>query len=285
MVGIDKDKVIIFMKKRTISTIFLLVALYLSLWFSGIYAAGVWVLIASIMTQIELNKFLRSAEVATMSGVTQALAIVYPLLIWHNSNFVIEYIVACVFLLILMSLLMPTNERFFAIITGIFSFILVPFAFGFMILLIKHFQLLYSSATATAIIIWVVFTTKFTDIGGLLVGSICGKNKLAPSISPLKTWEGVIGGILVAIVFGIISLIFFEKYMPPQMTIFHAMITSFAISIAAIIADLVESVLKRYANVKDSGNVIPGIGGVFDLTDSFILAAPVAYCLLKNFLN
>jgi phosphatidate cytidylyltransferase len=128
--------------------------------------------------------------------------------------------------------------------------------------------------------VWVVGVAKFCDTGALLSGMAFGRNPMAPATSPKKTWEGAIGG--VAISAGVGALIAWLSrpalgdFLPPG----RAAVLAVPIAIVAIISDLIESMIKRQAALKDSGNAIPGIGGVFDLTDSLLLAAPLGYMLL-----
>ena len=127
--------------------------------------------------------------------------------------------------------------------------------------------------------IWVVATAKFGDVGALLTGMWIGKHRMAPAYSPKKTWEGLGGGIVLSILVSMGFVYFFKQYLPAGLTILDAAWMAFFITNAGVLADLMESAFKREANVKDSGSIIPGIGGFLDLTDSMILALPVAYFL------
>ena len=112
-----------------------------------------------------------------------------------------------------------------------------------------------------------------TDIGGFIVGKIFGRFKLAPSISPNKTWEGLIGGISFAVV---LNLAFFEL---PGSNLIKDILFVITISTFSQLGDLLESYGKRTLSVKDSGWIIPGHGGLFDRVDS-ILGAIFGYSLL-----
>lgn len=102
-------------------------------------------------------------------------------------------------------------------------------------------------------------------------GRFFGKHKMAPKISPKKTWEGFAGGVLLTLVFSF----FIERFHPELRG--NWMIVGFLVSVFAPLGDLVESQLKRSFGVKDSGNIIPGHGGILDRLDSFIICAPVVY--------
>lgn len=128
--------------------------------------------------------------------------------------------------------------------------------------------------------VWVIAVAKFGDVGALLTGMWLGKHKMAPAYSPKKTWEGLGGGVVTSILVSVLFVYFFGEYLPEGLTLANAAWTAFFIVIAGVLADLMESAFKREANVKDSGRMIPGIGGFMDLTDSLMLAMPVAYFLI-----
>lgn len=125
-----------------------------------------------------------------------------------------------------------------------------------------------------------IMVTKFGDIGAYSIGSLIGKHKMVPHISPAKTWQGFGGAILGSYV-AMAALMFFvpEKLLP--LNWMHAIILAPLLSVSGIMGDLAESVLKRCHQIKDSGHKLPGIGGILDLTDSLLFAAPVAYFYLR----
>ncbi|WP_312074824.1 phosphatidate cytidylyltransferase [Chryseobacterium sp.] len=110
-----------------------------------------------------------------------------------------------------------------------------------------------------------------SDTFAYLVGKFFGKHKMAPKVSPKKTWEGYFGGVILTLVLSY----FVEKYQPELRG--NWMIVGFLVATFAPLGDLVESQLKRTFGVKDSGNIIPGHGGILDRLDSFIICAPVVY--------
>ncbi len=118
------------------------------------------------------------------------------------------------------------------------------------------------------------------DTGAYLVGRFLGKHKLIERISPNKTWEGAIGGVVMAILIAMLFFSFFN-YLNTLQVILIASLTV----IAGTLGDLVESMIKRNFNVKDSGKILPGHGGLLDRFDSLLFAAPVYYVLISLFLN
>lgn len=129
--------------------------------------------------------------------------------------------------------------------------------------------------------LWLVAVAKFCDCGALLTGLAIGRHKMSPQISPKKTWEGAVGGVAASMLVGALIAWLARPVLPPHMTPLVAALIAAPIGVIGIVADLVESVIKRRANIKDSGRTIPGIGGMFDLSDSIILVAPVGYLLFR----
>ncbi len=128
-----------------------------------------------------------------------------------------------------------------------------------------------------ALCLWTVAVSKFCDVGALLTGLAIGKHKMSPTISPKKTWEGAAGGVFVSAGVGAAIAYFASGHFSPSLTPLRAALMALPLAIITIVSDLIESALKRRADTKDTGVLIPGIGGAFDLTDSLILAAPLAY--------
>lgn len=133
-----------------------------------------------------------------------------------------------------------------------------------------------------------IAVVKMSDIGQYTIGRLFGRHKLAPLVSPGKTWEGAIGGVLFAIIAaGIMFGWAADRIMattsthPPIWTDYvragKVALFAVALTVAGIIGDLAESMLKRDAGVKDSSTWMPGFGGVLDLLDSLLGAAPIAY--------
>ncbi|TCS82975.1 phosphatidate cytidylyltransferase [Tepidibacillus fermentans] len=148
--------------------------------------------------------------------------------------------------------------------------IYVSFGFGFML----KARLIENGFALT---LFVLITTWASDSGAYFSGRFFGKNKLWPEISPKKTIEGSIGGILLAIVAGLLmnQILHFTSIMTT------VVLASILVSIVGQIGDLVESALKRSKGVKDSGNLLPGHGGVLDRFDSLIFTFPILFLLFN----
>jgi phosphatidate cytidylyltransferase len=127
--------------------------------------------------------------------------------------------------------------------------------------------------------VWLVAVAKFCDVGALLTGLAIGKHHMSPRISPKKTWEGAAGGVIVSMGVGAFVAWLSRAHFPAHLTPAVSALIAAPIALIAIVSDLVESVIKRRATIKDSGGIIPGIGGVFDVSDSLILTAPLGFFL------
>jgi phosphatidate cytidylyltransferase len=131
---------------------------------------------------------------------------------------------------------------------------------------------------------WLFYTlaiTYLTDSSALFVGKSIGRTKLAPFISPNKTWEGAIGGFIFAVVASLLFSYFANQgIIPIQLSYRESILLGATLSILAQIGDLSESLLKRDVGVKDSSK-IPGLGGLLDVIDSLVFTAPAVYLYLK----
>lgn len=124
------------------------------------------------------------------------------------------------------------------------------------------------------IIVWI------NDTGAYCVGSLLGKHKMIPRISPAKSWEGLAGGLCFSILAGVLLLNSPIGFISEPLPIWKTLILTVCIVLAATLGDLMESLVKRTVGVKDSGNIMPGHGGMLDRLDSMLLAAPVSMLIL-----
>ncbi|HEY5758912.1 MAG TPA: phosphatidate cytidylyltransferase [Steroidobacter sp.] len=124
-------------------------------------------------------------------------------------------------------------------------------------------------AQGPQLMLFLLLLVVAADIGAYFAGRAFGKHKLAPRVSPGKTWEGVGGGLVAAALMAAFGVWWFNMDTVPFMAL------CIVVAIASVVGDLTESMFKRHAGLKDSGNLLPGHGGVLDRVDSVTAAAPV----------
>jgi phosphatidate cytidylyltransferase len=169
-------------------------------------------------------------------------------------------------------------SRVEAIASTVGGLLFVPFMLQFMVAILMRSA---DSGENLALCLWLVAVSKFCDVGALLSGLAFGKHKMSPTISPKKTWEGAVGGVLISSGLGATIAFFASENLPADLTPLIAALIALPLAIITIVSDLIESAIKRRADTKDTGALIPGIGGAFDLTDSLILTSPVAYFIFQ----
>jgi len=130
-------------------------------------------------------------------------------------------------------------------------------------------------------LVFLIAATKFTDCGAYVMGSLVGKHKMIPHVSPGKTWEGMIGAALGSLAAGL-GVYFAWQSRLPWLTPLSATLLCLVLAAVCVVGDLAESVIKRCLEVKDSGKFLPGIGGSLDLIDSLLFTAPVFYFYLRH---
>ncbi|NWK57085.1 CDP-archaeol synthase [Verrucomicrobiaceae bacterium N1E253] len=161
-----------------------------------------------------------------------------------------------------------------------FVYVAVMFSYIARLLFVPDLDLAVPGAW---LVIWLVAVTKFTDMGAYAVGSMIGKHKMIPHISPGKTWQGLAGGIGFALLAGCGLFALLPEALAVLGSWPMVILLSLILAALAVVGDLAESVLKRSIGVKDSGSTLPGIGGILDLIDSLCFTAPALYFLLKLF--
>ncbi len=164
----------------------------------------------------------------------------------------------------------------------------VPYLFNFYPKLAYGFEhsTIGVSDTGRMLIFYSVVVIKTTDIGAYFTGRMFGKHKMFPRVSPAKTWEGLAGGVVWAVV---ASIVFCKVTLgvlgDVTLPMFHAVILGFVLAVVGVLGDLFESLIKRAAGAKDSGTKVPGMGGILDVFDSLLFGVPVLYIYIKLFLD
>jgi phosphatidate cytidylyltransferase len=153
----------------------------------------------------------------------------------------------------------------------------VPFLFNFVALLAF---LPGNPEQNRFLLIYLLAVTKFSDVGAYVIGSVIGRHKMIPRISPGKTWEGFAGAILTSLLISVVLAPVMGQRVQ-AITFADSIILGLLLPLVSVVGDLAESVVKRDASIKDSGHSIPGIGGALDLIDSILFTAPVLYFYLQ----
>lgn len=273
------------MLSRLLSTLVLWTVVLGSLYFFGAHAAITLITLLSVLTLHEFYGMMEKmgARPFRVMGLLFSVLMtgaLYYLALFSEDPSVSESIPAGLLVLALLATCIrvlwerdPTN-RVETIAATMGGLLYIPYLLHFLVRILMREA---DSGDNLALCLWVVAVAKFCDVGALLAGLTVGRHKLAPEISPKKTWEGAAGGVLVSAGIGAAIAYFFADRLPGSLTPAIAALIAVPLAIIAIISDLLESVIKRRAGTKDTGQLIPGIGGAFDLTDSLILTAPVAY--------
>lgn len=272
------------MAKRLLSTLLLWTVVIISVTYTP--EAAVWLIaIVSAGTQWELYSLMEKMgrqpfkSLGTSLGTLMILAPFYankwieqPIPGFQASIIAVTIVAICLRILVHREV----EQRIETLGSTLVGLIYVPFMLTFMA---RMLTLTPDAREGLMLILWVVVTAKFCDVGALVFGKLFGKHKMSPNTSPGKTWEGAIGGCLTSVGLGYVFVLLAGDYFPDFFTPFWGALFALPIAALSIVSDLVESMIKRAAKEKDSGRFIPGIGGAFDLTDSLILTSPTAFLL------
>ncbi len=267
------------LKQRVITALCLAAVLFLILWSQSEWLFGLFLLVFFAAGAWE-NARLFENKYPIVVAVVASLIFVFTGL-WLSSSAYIWF--AFVAVLIWIALLVPS---LFRTLPPLHSFSGYIYQLCYLFSILSSFLcvlLLYNRSALLLLSVLVI--AWLADIGAYFAGRAFGKHKLAPAISPGKTWEGVIGGVAAVILVGMASMTFstasdnislkmFEKYG------WGGMIGGLVLLVAmSIVGDLLESKLKRRVGFKDSSNLLPGHGGVLDRIDSLIPMLPLAVLL------
>lgn len=196
----------------------------------------------------------------TMGGLALALtASLAPLISWRFSDLLLPFLVIALPMIVLTPVPAGRSRWWMAL--------------GSIYIILPQLALIEIRQQGRWLLLWVLFLVWATDSGAYFAGRLIGGPKLAPRISPKKTWAGLAGGMLAAALVG-----WAIRHGQAQGALHLAMLSAL-LAVVAQAGDLAESGLKRYFGVKDSSQLIPGHGGVFDRLDGLLAVAPVAAAL------
>ncbi len=197
-----------------------------------------------------------------------------------TKNWELLFIVLAFLLILLLQFARQDNRNaIVGISTTLFGILYVSWFFSFLI----KIRLLLPDGGGVKLLAFVLLVTKSGDIGALIVGSRFGKHLLLPKVSPNKTIEGFLGAFL----FSTMAAVIAKSLLPdvPHFSYEHVALMGAFFGGIGQVGDLSESLMKRDCGVKDSGKMLPGLGGVLDTIDSLLFAAPAFYLYMNSALN
>lgn len=245
----------------------------------GPYAFTALMLVLSIIGLLEFakmaKKYLGSSKdivILILAGILCFVLIAAVKTDWISSEYLVLIIAVFLipFIYTLFSNLKNPLQQMSLISLGVL-YISIPFA-----LFTSFFTLNPAQIVSTELLIAFFIMVWCNDVFAYIVGSLIGKHKLYEKVSPKKTWEGTLGGVIFTMLAAFIIAKFFNLY---DLNTWLAL--GFIISIFANLGDLIESMIKRQVGVKDSGSIMPGHGGVLDRFDGVIFAIPAVYVYLS----
>ncbi|MBU0503380.1 MAG: phosphatidate cytidylyltransferase [Candidatus Omnitrophota bacterium] len=255
------------LSKRILSTVvlvFLTILVIFSDWLSGLV-----VTLLIIMGLYEFFTMLEKKGISIYKYFGIGMGAIIPLSVLSRFELTKSWellliVLALLFLIIMQFKRRESSGTVVGISTTIFGILYVSWFLSFLIK-IRFLD------NGTAFLAGVIIITKLTDIGAFLVGMRFGKTPLIPRISPKKSVEGAVGGVI----FSVLGALICKSFLP--FSYMHLLILGVLLSVLGQLGDLSESLIKRDCQIKDSGSAIPGIGGVLDLLDSLIFTAPAFY--------
>lgn len=271
-------------KKRIISSVFLIAVTVFGVLIDWFFATLVIFLIALGLYEFFTLIERKGIKIYKYFGIGVGLFI--PLSIYHHFELTrgweLLFIVSLLLIIFLMQFARHDNRGAVeGISTLLFGVLYISWLFSF-IIKIRYLQLEQNFLQTSGInlIAALLLITKSGDIGAYLVGTRFGKHPLIAWVSPKKSVEGAFGGFVFSIFAAIASKIFI-----PGLSYMHLALIGFALGVLGQLGDLSESLIKRDCQIKDSGAIFPGMGGVMDIIDSLLFTAPAFYFYMSFLIN
>ena len=261
------------MKNRLIGGFIVGVITLIALFAGGITSA----VILTIVSIVGIREMLRvySLDKSLLAIVTYiATLLLYAFIYMGKTDFVFPLVIGMV--LVSLSIYVITFPKYkdTDVIRTLFSFLYIA-------LLLSYVLRIRTMDAGMLLAMFVLISSWINDIFAYLVGSAIGKHKFSPKVSPNKSVEGFVGGIVGAGFIGFLYGIVFKAYVPFSGA--YCAIIAAVGAIPAVIGDLAASAIKRDNGIKDYSNLIPGHGGVIDRIDSILFTAPIIYYLVELF--
>lgn len=243
-------------------------------------------LISSVATYeiLVATKYINNKVVSVISiafSATVPVALSYE--VFQNNSVILCF--SFLLFLFISLIFMHEKMRFEQMIVIAFLSIFIPFALSSITLLQIRFE-----QHGIFYIVFMLISAWIGDAGAYFIGTFFGKHKMAPKISPKKSWEGFFGGLFTSALFGVFLGLGYEWYLKSiegfqtvEVDILFLCISALICSILGVVGDFSASIIKRQCSVKDFGHILPGHGGVLDRFDSVMFVAPFTYILFTNF--
>lgn len=271
------------MNKRTISSIVMVFIIAGILILNNPIVDTILVFILSISGIYEYNKVFKSAGYHPIEwvGYISSLGLFFMGGYIPSENKIVLAKILIPILLILMYIYILVKDLKINIIDlaiSLLSVVYIPFLFSFI-------KSVLSMENGRILILFVFFGAFASDVMAYVIGCRFGKRKLCPNISPKKTVEGAIAGILGVIITYVIITLVTNNYFNTEFNIVYIILLGLVASIVGQFGDLAASSIKRYCKIKDFGNVMPGHGGILDRFDSIMFVAPIVYIFFKVYMG
>ncbi|MBI3252976.1 MAG: phosphatidate cytidylyltransferase [Candidatus Omnitrophica bacterium] len=265
------------LSQRVITGLVLIGATAAILFFSTPFYFSVEVTLFVALGLLEFFNLMREGNVPVYRFFGVSMGIVVPVLVYMElgmaeSGEILFIVLGCLFLFVLQFFRKDNSQALIGISLTLFGILYVSWFLSFLI----KIRFLEGGAWWAA---YLIAVTKAADIGAYFVGTAAGRHSLIPHISPKKSVEGTFAGlgasVLVSWALG--------PYLPIRFGAGHLAVVGLLIGAVGQIGDLSESLMKRFCDTKDSGRLLPGMGGVLDAADSILFTAPIFYFHLRIF--
>ncbi len=279
------------LKHRVLSAVLILAVVFGAAFWLPAFGLFLIVLALAMLGTVEFLSFLRSARFPHHPSLIIGGALVFLTSLYyslrHGSVLAPEEMEVLVLVLYVAAVFVTpvwiagSGSPMHGVFASVGALFYVPFLFGFLLKLLFAWPV----GEGRLLVLYLILVVKFSDIGAYFVGCSFGKHKLIPRISPAKSWEGCAGGVGASL---LMSLAFYAVFRGDlgvvRLNLLDATALGLLLPVVAIHGDLIESMFKRAADVKDSSAMVRGMGGWLDVLDSLLFAAPALYLYARLFL-
>ena len=274
--------------KRLISATFIVAFVLAAFFWFPSWAMVLTVAVISAVALIEFYGFLSAVGIPAFKGLGVVAGLALQAVTWYAyagtgslpaAEWELLVILALVFLTLIRCFYRKNSDKLILTMAGtLLGFFYVPFLLNFIVKLLMAGGI----DSGRFLVLYLLLVVKWSDAGAYFVGCGCGRHKMIPRISPGKTWEGLAGGLGAGLLVSLLGYFLGGiRAGTVDFTLFDAITIGLLITAAGVCGDLVESLFKRSVGVKDSSSVIRGMGGILDVLDSLLFAAPVLYVCVR----